>query len=71
MTISRLINFICIVAGGLVALYAQAQAQQNIYVNQVGYKTNAPKHFYTDYSADSFAVIQMPDLGDKDLSHPA
>ncbi len=32
MTISRLINFICIVAGGLVALYAQAQAQQNIYL---------------------------------------
>jgi len=32
MTISRLINFICIVAGGLVALYAQAQEQQNIYL---------------------------------------
>ncbi|NJO92653.1 MAG: hypothetical protein HC831_29575 [Chloroflexia bacterium] len=33
------------------------QAQQNIYVNQVGYLTNAPKYFYTDYEADSFAVI--------------
>ena len=32
MTISRLINFICIVVGGLVALYAQAQEQQNIYL---------------------------------------
>jgi hypothetical protein len=29
---SRLINFICIVAGGLVALYAQAQEQQNTYL---------------------------------------
>ncbi len=34
-----------------------ARAQQNIYVNQVGYLTNAPKYFYTDYEADSFAVI--------------
>ncbi len=32
MNISRLINFICIVAGGLVALYAQAQEQQNTYL---------------------------------------
>ena len=32
MNISRLINFIFIVAGGLVALYAQAQEQQNTYL---------------------------------------
>tara|TARA_R110002111_G_scaffold145824_1_gene212419 strand:- start:1532 stop:1744 length:213 start_codon:yes stop_codon:yes gene_type:complete len=32
MNISRIINFICIVTGGLVALYAQAQKQQNIYL---------------------------------------
>jgi uncharacterized membrane protein YccC len=32
MTVSRLINFICIIAGGLVALYAQAQEQQNMYL---------------------------------------
>ncbi len=32
MNISRLINFICIAAGGLVALYAQAQEEQNIYL---------------------------------------
>ena len=32
MNISRLINFICIVAGGLVALYAQAQEEQNTYL---------------------------------------
>ena len=32
MNVSRLINFICIVAGGVVALYAQAQEQQNTYV---------------------------------------
>jgi len=32
MDISRLINFICVVAGGVVALYAQAQEQQNTYL---------------------------------------
>jgi arginine exporter protein ArgO len=32
MNISRLINFICIATGGLVALYAQAQEQQNTYL---------------------------------------
>ena len=32
MNISRLINFICILTGGLVALFAQAQAQQNTYL---------------------------------------
>jgi hypothetical protein len=32
MNISRLINFICIVAGGIVSIYAQAQEKQNLYV---------------------------------------
>lgn len=32
MNISRIINFVCIVAGGVVALYAQAQEQQNTYL---------------------------------------
>jgi hypothetical protein len=32
MNISRLINFTCIVVGGLVALYAQAQEKQNTYL---------------------------------------
>jgi len=32
MNISRLINIICIIAGGLVAIYAQAQEQQNRYL---------------------------------------
>lgn len=32
MNISRLINFICIVVGGIVALYAQAEEQQNTYL---------------------------------------
>ena len=41
----------------LLASVFQLQAQQNIYVNQVGYLTHAPKYFYTDYAADSFAVI--------------
>lgn len=32
MNISRLINFVCIVVGGLVALYAQALEKQNTYL---------------------------------------
>ncbi|BAO77103.1 hypothetical protein [Winogradskyella sp. PG-2] len=36
MNISRTINFICIVVGGLVALYAQAQEQQNTYLLTAG-----------------------------------
>ncbi|WP_299364250.1 hypothetical protein [Winogradskyella sp.] len=32
MSISRTINFICIVAGGMIAIYAQAEAQQNTYL---------------------------------------
>lgn len=32
MDISRLINFICIILGGIVAFYAQAQEEQNTYI---------------------------------------
>ena len=32
MTVSRIINFICIVAGAIVAIYAQAQEKQNLYL---------------------------------------
>jgi len=32
MNISRIINFICIVSGGAIAIYAQAEKQQNSYV---------------------------------------
>jgi hypothetical protein len=32
MDMSRLINFLCIVAGGVVAIYAQADAKQNTYL---------------------------------------
>ncbi|WP_179346625.1 hypothetical protein [Winogradskyella ursingii] len=32
MNISRLINTVCIIAGGAVALYAQAEEQQNMYL---------------------------------------
>lgn len=32
MDISRLINFICIIVGGIVAFYAQAQEEQNTYI---------------------------------------
>lgn len=32
MTISRLINLICIIAGGIIAIYAQAEEKQNTYL---------------------------------------
>ena len=32
MNISRIINFVCIVIGGIIAIYAQAGAEQNSYV---------------------------------------
>jgi len=32
MNISRIINFICIVVGGIVAIYAQAEEKQNTYL---------------------------------------
>ena len=36
MQISRTINYICIIAGGLIALYAQAEAKQNVYLLLMG-----------------------------------
>ncbi len=36
MNISRLISFICIVTGGIIAIYAQAEEQQNTYLLMVG-----------------------------------
>ena len=32
MNISRIINLICIIAGGLIAFYANAQEKQNLYL---------------------------------------
>ncbi len=32
MDISRIINFVCIIVGGMVAIYGQAEAQQNTYL---------------------------------------
>lgn len=32
MNISRTINFICVVAGGIIAIYAQAEEKQNTYL---------------------------------------
>lgn len=32
MNISRIINFICIVFGGLIAFYAQAEQEQNTFI---------------------------------------
>lgn len=32
MNLSRTLNFLCILVGGLVAFYAQAQQEQNTYI---------------------------------------
>ena len=32
MNLSRIINIICIVIGGVIAIYAQAEEKQNIYL---------------------------------------
>ena len=32
MNISRLISYLCIIAGGIIAIYAQAEAKQNTYL---------------------------------------
>ncbi|MFC0604842.1 hypothetical protein [Winogradskyella pulchriflava] len=32
MSISRIINLICIVVGGIIAIYAQAEEKQNTYL---------------------------------------
>ncbi len=36
MKLSRTINYICIIAGGLLALYAQSEAEQNTYLLLAG-----------------------------------
>ncbi|GGW61921.1 hypothetical protein DFQ11_102478 [Winogradskyella epiphytica] len=36
MNVSRIINIISIVAGGVVAIYAQAQERQNTYILMAG-----------------------------------
>ena len=69
MNISRLINFICIVVGGVVAIYAQAQQEQNIYILIGGivllvfgiYRTsrNIPSKF--DKEEESFIKIERED----------
>ena len=32
MNLSRIINIVCIVIGGVIAIYAQAEEEQNIYL---------------------------------------
>lgn len=69
MNISRIINFICIVVGGLVAFYAQAQQKQNIYILIGGimllmfgiYRTsrNIPSKF--EKEAESFVKSEKED----------
>lgn len=69
MNISRIINFICILVGGLVAFYAQAQEQQNSYILIGGivllmfgiYRTsrNIPSKF--DKEEESFVKTEEED----------
>lgn len=39
--------------------FTNVNAQQNIFVDQIGYHTDAVKLVYTDYKADSFAVVDV------------
>lgn len=69
MNISRTLNFICIVVGGLIAFYAQAQQEQNTYVLLGGimllmfgiYRTsrNIPSKF--DKEEESFIKTEQED----------
>jgi hypothetical protein len=69
MNISRLINTICIVTGGAIAIYAQAEAKQNTYLLMVGivllmfgiYRTsrNIPSKY--DKEEESFVKTEKDD----------
>ncbi|REG87950.1 hypothetical protein [Winogradskyella sediminis] len=69
MNISRLLNLICIVVGGSIAIYAQAQEQQNTYILIGGivllvfgiYRTsrNIPSKF--DKEEESFIKTEKED----------
>ena len=36
MNISRIITFTCLILGGIIAIYAQAQEKQNTYILMIG-----------------------------------
>lgn len=69
MNISRLLNLICILVGGSIAIYAQAQEQQNTYILIGGivllvfgiYRTsrNIPSKF--DKEEESFIKTEKED----------
>ena len=69
MNISRTLNFICFVVGGLIAFYAQAQEEQNTYILLGGimllmfgiYRTsrNIPSKF--DKEEESFIKTERED----------
>jgi len=69
MDISRVINFVCIVVGGLVAFYAQAQQEQNIYILLGGimllmfgvYRTSRNIPSKHDKPEDSFIKTEKED----------
>lgn len=64
MNISRLINLICVFAGGIIAIYAQAGEQQNTYLLMGGivllmfgvYRTsrNIPSKYEKQEEEDAF-----------------
>lgn len=69
MNISRIINFVCIIVGGLIAFYANAQEKQNMYLLLGGiillmfgiYRTskNIPSKF--DKEEESFIKTEKED----------
>jgi hypothetical protein len=71
MDISRLINFICIAVGGLVAFYAQALEKQNMYLLMGGlvllmfgiYRTsrNIPSKFDKQNEEETFIKTEDED----------
>ncbi|MBF8150541.1 hypothetical protein ITJ86_11575 [Winogradskyella sp. F6397] len=69
MNVTRLVNFICIIVGGVVAFYAQAQEEKNTYILIGGimllvfgiYRTsrNIPSKF--DKEEESFVKTEKED----------
>jgi len=55
MNLKRLLNIWLFLCAG----YFSSFAQQNIYVNQVGYTPTSAKLFFTDYPADSFDIVNI------------
>lgn len=69
MNISRIINFVCILVGGFVAVYAQAEEDQNVYLLMGGimllmfgiYRTTRNIPSKNDQSEESFVKTEKED----------